>query len=201
MISTATRWPSAKGVNESPRETPMEKEKLFEKLKEKHPQTILGSADRFGALEIQVDRNAIADVVRTLRDDAELAFNVLVDLVSIDYSAYPGWTGERFGLAYLFKSLTLGHRAQLKVAVPEGEPVVPTLSGLYANSDWLEREAYDQMGIRFTRHPNLKRILNHHEFVGHPLRKDYPITKRQWLSANESLMDEMEVRLKEKGYE
>lgn len=179
----------------------MKNEELLEKLKQKHPQAVLGSADRFGHLEIQVDRSAIAEVVKTLRDDPEFAFNMLIDLVSIDYSAYQNWTGERFALTYLFKSLTLGHRLQLKIFVAEDEPVVPTISDLYANANWLEREAYDQMGVRFAHHPNLKRLLNHHEFVGHPLRKDYPITKRQWLSANESLMDEMDVRLKAKGYE
>jgi NADH-quinone oxidoreductase subunit C len=179
----------------------MNSKNLLTKLTQKHPKAILGSTDRFGAIEIQIDCNAIAQVVQTLRDDAEFAFNMLIDLVSIDYSAYQGWTGERFALAYLFKSLTLGHRMQLKVSVPEDEPTVPTISDLYANANWLEREAHDQMGIRFAHHPNLKRLLNHHEFVGHPLRKDYPITKRQWLSANESLMDEMEVRLKAKGYQ
>lgn len=179
----------------------MEAVTMFEKLKQKHPQTVLGSANRYGQMEIQIDRTAIADVAKTLRDDPEFAFDMLIDLVSIDYSVYAGWAAERFGLAYLFKSLTLGHRAQLKIAVPEDEPVVPTLTGLYANANFLEREAYDQMGVHFSHHPNLKRLLNHHEFVGHPLRKDYPITKRQWLSANESLMDEMEVRLKEKDYQ
>ncbi len=179
----------------------MNNENLLAKLTQKHPKALLGSVDRFGALEIQVAGESIAEVVVTLRDDPDFSFNMLVDLVSIDYSAYQGWTGERFALAYLFKSLTLGHRLQLKVSVPEDEPIAPTISTLYANANWLEREAYDQMGIRFAHHPNLKRILNHHEFVGHPLRKDYPITKRQWLSANESLMDEMEVRLKAKGYE
>ncbi len=179
----------------------MDNRNLLDKLTQKHPKAVLGSADRFGTLEIQVAGPSIAEVVKTLRDDPELAFNMLIDLVSIDYSAYQGWSGERFALAYLFKSLTLGHRLQLKVSVAEDEPVVPTISDLYANANWLEREAYDQMGVRFAHHPNLKRLLNHHEFVGHPLRKDYPITKRQWLSANESLMDEMEVRLKAKGYE
>jgi NADH-quinone oxidoreductase subunit C len=179
----------------------METATMLEKLKTKFPQAVLGSCDRFGALEIQVARPAIAEVVKALRDDPEFEFNMLIDLISVDYSNYPGWTGERFGLVYLVKSLTLGHRLQLKMTAPEDEPVVPTISPLFANADWLEREAYDQMGIRFARHPNLKRLLNHHEFVGHPLRKDYPITRRQWLSANESLMDEMEVRLKEKGYE
>ncbi len=179
----------------------METATMLEKIKAKYPQAIPGSADRFGAMEIQVQRGAIADVVKTLRDDPEFDFNMLIDLISIDYSNYPGWTGERFGIVYLLKSVNLGHRLQLKVMAPEEEAVVPTISALYGNADWLEREAYDQMGIRFAHHPNLKRILNHHEFVGHPLRKDYPITRRQWLSANESLMDEMEVRLKEKGYE
>jgi NADH-quinone oxidoreductase subunit C len=179
----------------------METALMLEKLKTKYPREILGSCDRFGALEIEVARTKIAEVVKSLRDDPEFAFNMLIDLVSIDYSNFPGWTGERFGVVYLLKSLSIGHRLQLKTTAPEEEPMVPTISGLYLNANWLEREAFDQMGIRFVQHPNLKRLLNHHEFVGHPLRKDYPITRRQWLSANESLMDEMEVRLKEKGYE
>ena len=161
----------------------------------------MGSVDRFGVLEVLVERKAIADVIKALRDTKDLAFNMLIDLVSIDYSIYPERSGDRFGVAYILKSLTHGHRLQLKVTAPEDDAVVPSISALYKNADWLEREAFDQMGIRFSGHPNLKRLLNHHEFVGHPLRKDYPITRRQWLSANESLMDEMDMRLKEKGYE
>ncbi len=178
----------------------MEFSALLEKLKEKTPQAILGSADRFGALEVQVDRAQLAGMVKILRDDPEFQFDMLVDIVSVDYSAFSGWTGERFGVIYHLKSLGHGHRIQLSLTAPEDGPVVPSLTTLYANADWLEREAFDQMGIRFSGHPNLKRLLNHHEFVGHPLRKDYPITRRQALSMNESLMDEMEVRLKEKGY-
>ena len=179
----------------------MESAILFEKLKEKFPQAIKGSTDRFGQLEIQLEAKAVPNVIAFLRNDSELGFNMLIDIVSIDYSAYPDWKEDRFGVVYLLKSLTLGHRAQLKVTVSESNPEIPTISHLYANANWLEREAFDQIGIRFEGHPNLKRILNHHEFVGHPLRKDYPITRRQALSANESLMDEMIVRLKEKGWE
>jgi NADH/F420H2 dehydrogenase subunit C len=174
---------------------------LLEKISVKFPQAVKGSTDRFGQLEIQLEAKAISDVITFLRDDTKCAFNMLIDIVSIDYSAYPNWTGDRFSAVYLLKSLTLGHRAQLKTTVPEDNPEIPTISHLYANANWLEREAFDQIGIRFEGHPNLKRILNHHEFVGHPLRKDYPITRRQVLSANESLMDEMTVRLKEKGWE
>ena len=179
----------------------MDGQTLLEKISAKFPGTVKGSVDRFGQLEIQLEAKAIPDVIQFLRDDAEYAFNMLIDIVSIDYSAFPNWTGDRFGAVYLLKSLTLGHRAQLKVAVSESNPEIPTISSLYANANWLEREAFDQIGIRFEGHPNLKRILNHHEFVGHPLRKDYPITRRQALSTNESLMDEMTVRLKEKGWE
>jgi NADH-quinone oxidoreductase subunit C len=174
---------------------------LFQKLSEKFSGAVKGSADRFGHLEVRVDASQLARVVQALREDAELAFDMLIDIVSVDYSAYPGHTGDRFAVLYHLKSLGKGHRLQLRVTAPEEGPLVPTVSHLYANADWLEREAFDQMGIRFAHHPNLKRLLNHHEFVGHPLRKDYPITKRQWLSANESLMDEMDVRLKAKGWE
>ncbi len=178
----------------------MDQQAILEKLKTLLPEAIKGSADRYGQLEVQVERLKIAEVVKALRDDPEVGFNLLIDIVSVDYSNYPGWTGDRFGVIYHLKSLGLGHRAWLKVTTPEEEPSVPTISHLYGNADWLEREAFDQMGIRFAHHPNLKRILNHHEFVGHPLRKDYPITRRQWLSANESLMDEMNARLNKKGY-
>ena len=178
----------------------MEADRLLEKLKEKFPQAIQGSTDRCGQLEIQLEAAAIVEVVQFLRDDSKLAFNMLIDMVGLDYSAFPNWTGNRFGVVYLLKSLTRGHRAQLKVTVPEEKPEIRTISALYANANWLEREAFDQIGIRFAGHPNLKRILNHHEFVGHPLRKDYPITRRQSLSVNDSLMDEMTVRLKEKGW-
>jgi NADH-quinone oxidoreductase subunit C len=178
----------------------MEKETLLKKITVKHPGAVMGAEDRYGTTEWRVDRGRIAEVVTTLRDDPEFGFDMLVDLVSVDYSALPRHAGDRFGLAYLLKCLSKGIRLQLKVEVPEKDPVVPTVSNLYANANWLEREAYDQMGIRFKGHPNLKRILNHHEFVGHPLRKDYPITRRQWLTANQSLMDEMRKRLKENGY-
>jgi NADH-quinone oxidoreductase subunit C len=179
----------------------MDAQVMLEKLTAKFPGAVKGSTDRFGQLEIQLEAKSIADVIAVLRDDSELAFNMLIDIVGLDYSAFPNHAGDRFAAVYLLKSLTLGHRSQLKVTAPEDKPEMPTISHLYANANWCEREAYDQIGIKFVGHPNLKRILNHHEFVGHPLRKDYPITRRQALSANESLMDEMAVRLKERGWE
>ena len=77
---------------------------------------------------------------------------------------------------------------------------MPTLSDLYAIADWQEREVWDQYGIVFAGHPNLRRLLNHVEFEGHPLRKDYPMHKRQWLSANNGMLDQLEQRLETLGY-
>jgi NADH-quinone oxidoreductase subunit C len=91
------------------------------------------------------------------------------------------------------------HRFQLKVLVDEEDLHVPTITDLYQIADWAEREVYDQFGILFDGHPNLKRLLNHFEFVGHPLRKDYPAQKRQWLSTNDPMIDQLELRLKQNG--
>jgi NADH:ubiquinone oxidoreductase subunit C len=177
----------------------MEASEIVEKFNLSHPGAVQAVLDRFGQTELEVEVARTAEVLRHLKETPGMEFDMLVDLVSIDYSAFPGWNGRRFALLYLLKSLSLGRRLQVKSFLSAEDPQAPSVTGLWANANHLEREAFDQMGIRFTGHPNLKRLLNHHEFVGHPLRKDYPITRRQALSANQSLMDEMEVRLKEKG--
>ena len=92
-------------------------------------------------------------------------------------SGSPG--AARFVVVYHFYSLALKHRLRVEVPVPEADPEVDSLSGLWAGADWLEREVWDMFGIRFRGHGNLKRILMYDGFVGHPLRKDYPVNKRQ----------------------
>ena len=135
-----------------------------------------------------------------LRDTPELAYDMLIDVVGIDYLHYEGYQGPRFAVVYLLKSMQYAaHRFQLKVLVDEEDLHVPTITDLYQIADWAEREVYDQFGILFDGHPNLKRLLNHFEFVGHPLRKDYPAQKRQWLSTNDPMIDQLELRLKQNG--
>jgi NADH:ubiquinone oxidoreductase subunit C len=149
-----------------------------------------------------VDREQLHTAVKILRDTPELGFDMLLDVVGIDYLHYSGHQGPRFAVVYLFKSLKLpGQRFQLKVLVDEEDLVVPSISDLYSIADWAEREVYDQFGVHFEGHHNLKRLLNHFEFVGHPLRKDYPATKRQWLSTNDPMLDQLEARLKHNGFE
>ncbi len=86
---------------------------------------------------------------------------------------------HRFEVVYHFYSSAHNHRLRVKVPLTAADPVVDSLTGLWAAANWFEREVWDMFGIRFTGHPNLTRILMYEEFVGHPLRKDYPVSKRQ----------------------
>ena len=141
------------------------------------------------------------NAVQFLKEESGIKFDMLVDIAGIDYLTYPNHEGPRFAVSYAFKSMkNPGARIRLKVLVSEESLKVPTISDLYANANWYEREVYDQFGVIFEGHPDLRRLLNHVEFVGHPLRKDYPAQKRQWLSTNYYLLPELEKRLEELGY-
>ena len=140
------------------------------------------------------------NAVQFLKEESGIKFDMLVDIAGIDYLTYPNHEGPRFAVSYAFKSMkNPGARIRLKVLVSEESLKVPTISD-YANANWYEREVYDQFGVIFEGHPDLRRLLNHVEFVGHPLRKDYPAQKRQWLSTNDYLLPELEKRLEELGY-
>ena len=156
--------------------------------------------DKWGVTAI-VSATYLHNAVLYLKEQSGIKFEMLVDIAGIDYLTYPNHEGPRFAVAYAFKSLsTPGSRIRLKVLVSEDSLKVPTVSDLYANANWYEREVFDQYGIVFKGHPDLRRLLNHVEFVGHPLRKDYPAQKRQWLSTNDYLLPQLEQRLEELGY-
>ncbi|HFE52504.1 MAG TPA: NADH-quinone oxidoreductase subunit C, partial [Bacteroidetes bacterium] len=112
-----------------------------------------------------------------LRDDPDLLFNFLMDLTAVDYLNFG--RKPRFEVVYNLYSLMKNLRLRLRVPVPEEDPVVRTVTHLWKSANWAEREVWDMFGIRFEGHPNLKRILLYEEFEGHPLRKDYPVNKRQ----------------------
>ena len=148
-------------------------------------------AERFGSAIVEthahrgdhtavVAREALAGALAFCRDDARLGFDVLMDLTAVDYSRFPGREdGPRFEVVYHLYSLRHNHRLRLKTRVGEDDAVVPTASRLWPIANWLEREVWDMFGIRFEGHPDLRRLLLYEEFVGHPLRKDYPINRRQ----------------------
>jgi NADH-quinone oxidoreductase subunit C len=149
-------------------------------LGERFDRGILDTHAHRGDTTAVVARGVLADVLRFCRDDPRLGFEMLMDLTAVDYLVYPGREdGPRFDVVYHLYSLTHNHRLRLKVPVGEDEATVPTAVDLWPIADWFEREVWDMFGIRFEGHPDLRRLLLYEEFVGHPLRKDYPINRRQ----------------------
>ena len=127
-----------------------------------------------------VARDAILTVLAHCRDDVALAFDVLMDLTAVDYLKYPGREdGPRYEVVYHLYSIAHNHRLRLKVRLDEDTAMVPSVVALWPIANWLEREAWDMFGVRFAGHPDPRRLLMYEEFVGHPLRKDYPINRRQ----------------------
>jgi len=127
-----------------------------------------------------VDRAGLVDVLRWCRDEPELRFDVLMDLTAVDYLKYPGREdGPRFEVVYHLFSVGHNHRLRIKVRVDEDDAQVPTAVDLWPIANWLEREVWDMFGVRFAGHPDPRRLLMYEEFVGHALRKDYPINRRQ----------------------
>jgi len=123
---------------------------------------------------------ALPEVLRFCRDDAALRFDMLMDLTAVDYLMYPGREdGPRFEVVYHLYSVPHNHRVRIKAGVEEDDPVVPTAMSLWPIANWLEREVWDMYGIRFEGHPDLRRLLLYEQFEGHPLRKDYPVSRRQ----------------------
>lgn len=155
--------------------------------------TILGREETVGVpATFRIRREGLTDLLRFLRDDPGLRFEMLTDLTVVDCVGLRDT--DRFDVVYLLHSLRRGDRLAIRCAVPEEDCRIDSATGIFRNADWLEREAWDQYGVRFDGHSNLKRILNHREFVGHPLRKDYDIYKGQWLSESDDLMDELDLR-------
>jgi len=141
---------------------------------------LLGTHDYRGDHTAIVAREGIIEALTFSRDESDLRFNVLMDLTAVDYLKLPGREdGPRFDVVYHLYSIPHNHRIRLKVPVEQDDPVVPTATSLWPIANWLEREVWDMFGIRFAGHPDLRRLLMYEEFEGHPLRKDYPIERRQ----------------------
>lgn len=118
----------------------------------------------------------------------ECGFTMMLDLCGVDYPERP----ERFEVVCHLYHLEDGKRIRLKTRCPQEDPKIASLTGIFLAADWFEREAFDLFGIRFEGHPNLKRILCHHQFEGHPLRKDFPKDRQGIVPTSQSLLDEME---------
>jgi NADH-quinone oxidoreductase subunit C len=124
----------------------------------------------------RADWRAVADF---LRRDPVCAMDMFIDLTAVDRLTKVEPDQPRFDVVLHVYSLDKKHRVRLYAGVPEEDPTLDSLCAVWAGANWFEREAYDLYGVRFNDHPDLRRILMYPEFIGHPLRKDYPKEKRQ----------------------
>ena len=132
-----------------------------------------------GEITITVAADHYLDAARTLRDDPALRFEQLIDLCGVDYAEYKNqpWEGLRYGVVSHLLSVTHNWRVRLKVfALDDDLPALASVTELWSSANWFEREAFDMFGIIFEGHTDLRRILTDYGFIGHPMRKDFPVT-------------------------
>ncbi|HVO23122.1 MAG TPA: NADH-quinone oxidoreductase subunit D [Candidatus Margulisiibacteriota bacterium] len=148
---------------------------ILERLRERFPTDVL-AIDRYrGDASATVRPESLLEVARFAKDDPTLRFDMPLDVTAVDYIGQE----PRFEVVHHLYSTKHHHRLRLKARVPEKDPTIPSVTPVWVGANWLERETYDMYGIRFSGHPDLRRIYLYDEFDGHPLRKDYPKEKRQ----------------------
>lgn len=181
---------------------------LIDALSERFPDAVVASHSYRGDDTAVLRQERLHDAARFLKQDPTTRMDLLMDLTVVDYATFgesapqaffspsgvdvrpspqvpddDPWPGPpeggRFAVVYHFFSTAHKHRLRLVVPVPEDAAEVDTLTDLWAGANWLEREAWDMFGVEFRGHPDMRRILMYEEFEGHPLRKDYPVMKRQ----------------------
>ena len=148
----------------------------LEKLLESRDYTL---AEHVGELTLVIRREGMLDVMKLLRDDYDLRFEQLIDVCGVDYSTYGegAWEGRRFAAVYHLLAVGKNQRLRVRVFAEDDDfPVVDSVVDLWPSANWYEREAFDLFGIVFEGHPDLRRILTDYGFIGHPFRKDFPLT-------------------------
>lgn len=144
-------------------------------ITEKFPGMYLRESVHCDQLSIYVEARAVREIIVALKDDAELEYNFLVDICSLDHLGQRWEKDGRFEVVYTLMSLKHNHRFMLRVLLGAEKPSVPTLTKDWYCANWLEREVWDMMGIEFEGHPELTKIVTDEDLEGHPLRKDFGI--------------------------
>lgn len=140
-------------------------------LKEQFGEAILATETFRGQDIVTVDKDKVADICAFLRDDPRFAYDMLTDLTAVDFLGRE----KRFQVVYMLYSFTHNKRLRLKADLAEGDSIA-TVECVWLVANWLEREVYDLFGIVFDNHTDLRRILLWDGYIGHPLRKDFPLT-------------------------
>lgn len=152
----------------------MEETKIADLLKRQFPDGVLSAGQSFGDEIVVIERDALIPMVNFLRAKPH-EYTMLLDLTCVDYQG----DEPRFEMVYHLFSLSRNVRLRLKVRLAEQDLSIDSLTGLWKNANWLEREAWDMFGVHFKGHPDLRRLFMYDGFEGYPLRKDYPLRKRQ----------------------
>jgi len=157
----------------------MRLEVLADRLRTRFGEAAAQVESAHGELTLTVPAAGYLEAARTLRDDATLGFEQLIDLCGVDFSTYGDrpWQGLRFAVVSHLLSVSNNWRLRLRsFCLDDNFPTLATLTDVWASAGWYEREAFDFYGIAFEGHPDLRRILTDYGFVGHPFRKDFPIS-------------------------
>jgi NADH-quinone oxidoreductase subunit C len=140
---------------------------------------IVSKSVRLNEITVEIKSESMLESMHSLRDHPQLRFNQLIDLCGIDYLNYGDgrWEGRRFAVVYHLLSIPNNMRVRVRAFCPEDDfPMIASVIDLWPSANWYEREAFDLFGIMFVGHPDLRRILTDYGFVGHPFRKDFPLS-------------------------
>jgi len=152
----------------------MEEKTIVARLHEEFPAAVRESWTSLGDDVVLIDKGMLLQIATFLRDGPG-EFSMLLDLTCVDYQGQE----PRFEMVYHFFSLSLNRRLRIKARISESDLGIASLTALWKNADWLEREVFDLFGVHFDGHPDLRRLFMYDGFEGHPLRKDYPLRRRQ----------------------
>ena len=158
---------------------PITPETLLERVQDVLGDKIVKAGVALDEATIEVAPEDWLEVALTLRDDASLAFDLMMDLCGVDYSTYKegAWEGRRYAVVLHLLSIKRNHRLRVRAFCANDElPIIASLMDVWPAVNWFEREAFDLYGIIFDGHPDLRRILTDYGFIGHPFRKDFPIS-------------------------
>jgi NADH-quinone oxidoreductase subunit C len=155
---------------------------LAEHARESFGDAIVGESLAHGELTLEIRRDQLHKVARRLRDDNLFRFEQLIDVCGVDYLSYRAESphgprpGPRYAAVYHLLSVSRNQRLRLRAFLDDALPVVDSLVDLWPSANWFEREAFDLFGIVFEGHPDLRRLLTDYGFIGHPFRKDFPLS-------------------------
>ena len=162
----------------------MSLQQITSQLQDTFPAGLVRAVEWRGDLAVTVTRDRLHEVAQFLHDDPAMDFDYIVHVSSVDWPD----DDERFEVVYEFYSITKRQRIRLKTRVSESDCIVDSLTDLWKGADFMEREVYDMMGIRFRHHPDLRRILMPDDYTeGYPLRKDFPLRGKGWRDTFEFL--------------